>query len=138
MDEQPGLSDQYRMSSPWPMLIAFGLAIAEVGIVWPLAPLAVGGLLLLTGSVVGILREAGYVSSPWPPLAGFAVVLVVVGLGLFAYSGGAFAVNSVTESLRTPGSIGLRGIAIAVAGVLALVGAVVGKYWTTANADPSV
>lgn len=138
MDEEPGLSDQYRMSSPWPVLIAFGLAIAEVGIVWPLAPLAVGGLLMLVGSVVGILREAGYVGSPWPTLAGFAVVLIAAGVGLFAYGGGAFAVNSVTESLRTAGSIGLRGVSIAVAGVLALVGAVLGKYWTTANAGPRV
>ena len=138
MDEQPGLSDQYRMSSPWPVLIAFGLAIAEVGIVWPLAPLAVGGLLMFVGSVVGILREAGYVASPWPLLSGFAVALVAIGVGLFLYSGGAFAVNSVTESLRTAGSIGLRGVTIALAGVLALAGAVVGKYWTTANAEPRV
>ncbi|WP_121822713.1 DUF7541 family protein [Halostella salina] len=138
MDEEPGLSDQYRMSSPWPVLIAFGLAIAEVGIVWPLVPLAVGGLLMFVGSVVGILREAGYVESPWPLLSGFAVALVAIGVGLFLYSGGAIAVNSVTESMRTPGSIGLRGLAIAVAGVLALAGAVLGKYWTTANAEPRV
>lgn len=135
MDEQPGLSDQYRMSSPWPMLVAFGLAIAEVGIFWPLAPVAVGGLLLLVGSLVGIIRETGYVESPWPLLAGFGLALVAIGAALFTYSGGAFAVNSVAESTRSAGSIGLRGVSIAVAGGLAMVGALVGKYWTTANAD---
>jgi hypothetical protein len=135
MDEQPGLSDQYRMSSPWPMLIAFGLAIAEVGIFWPLAPLAIGGLLLLTGSTVGIIREAGYVESPWPLLSGFALALVAIGLALFAFSGGAFAVNSVSESLRTSGSIGLRGLSIAFAGVVALIGALVGKYWAVASPE---
>ncbi|NHN49911.1 cox cluster protein [Halostella sp. JP-L12] len=136
MDEQPGLSDQYRMSSPWPMLVAFGIAIAEVGIFWPLAPVAVGGLLLLVGSLVGIIRETGYVESPWPLLAGFGVALVLIGAALFSYSGGAFALNSVAESTRSAGSIGLRGVSIAIAGGLAVVGAVVGKYWTTANADP--
>ncbi|MFC7114983.1 hypothetical protein ACFQH2_08475 [Natronoarchaeum sp. GCM10025703] len=63
MNEEPGLSDQYRKSSPWPMLIALGIVFSEVGIVLALFPVAVGGLVLLLGSIGGILRETEYVSA---------------------------------------------------------------------------
>ncbi|MDG5776272.1 cox cluster protein [Haloarculaceae archaeon H-GB2-1] len=84
MDEQPGLSDQYRMASPWPLFVALGLALSEVGIFMGLFPVAVGGLLLLGGSVSGILRESGYVARPWrtfAQLGGFFALLGVIVVG---------------------------------------------------------
>lgn len=137
MDEKPGLSDQYRMSSPWPILIAFGFAISEIGIFWPLAPLAVGGLLLFVGSTVGIIREVGYIESPWPLLTGIGFVLLVSGFTIFVNSGGTITMNSVAVSTRSSGSIGLRGISIAIAGGLALVGALVGKHRTSPTFEGS-
>lgn len=114
MDEQPGLSDEYRKNSPWPLFVAFGLAIFEVGIVWPLFPVAVGGLLLFVGSVVGILRESGYVSNPWKGLVTASVICLVVG-------------SAVT--LTTDGSVQLRGLAVVVGGVVVLFGGVFGSFW---------
>ena len=67
MDEQPGLSEQYRRASPWPLFIALGLPIAEIGVLFGLVPLAVGGLLLFVGSVAGIVQESGYVERPVRP-----------------------------------------------------------------------
>ena len=114
MDEQPGLSDEYRKASPWPLFVAFGLAIFEVGIVWPLFPVAVGGMLLFVGSVVGILRESEYIDDPWKGLVTAAVLSVGVG--------GAIA-------LLTTGSIRLRGIAIVTGGVVCLLGGVFGSFY---------
>ena len=114
MDEQPGLSDEYRKASPWPVFVAFGLAIFEVGIVIPLFPLAVGGMLLFVGSSVGILREAEYIANPWKGLVTAAVVAVVVGAAI-AYT--------TTDAIR------LRGVAILVGGVLCLLGGVFGSFY---------
>lgn len=79
MDEQSGVHDQYRRVSAWPVFVAFGLAIAELGVLTGIPPVAVGGLLLFVGSVVGILREAEYVESPWPLLTGLALALLAAG-----------------------------------------------------------
>ena len=64
MDEDPALSEGYRMASPWPVFVALGIPISELGILFDLFPVTVGGLLLFCGSVAGMAREAGYVRSP--------------------------------------------------------------------------
>jgi hypothetical protein len=119
MDDAPGLSDQYRMASPWPMFVALGIPISEIGILFDLFPIAVGGLILFSGSVAGMTREAGYAKTPWRPLA-------VIGVGLLAL-GGAFLFTAL--DLQT------RGLAIVTSGVLLLFGAVVGHLFVQ-NRDP--
>ncbi|GAA0680209.1 cox cluster protein [Natronoarchaeum mannanilyticum] len=128
MTEEPGLSDQYRKSSPWPLLIALGLPLSEIGIFLGLYPVAVGGLLLLLGSIAGILRETEYVSSPWPVFAGMSAVLIAAGIGVFFYVGG-----SVDGGAVTADGLALRGLSIATAGVIGVVGAVVGRSRTRAQ-----
>ncbi|QCC48008.1 DUF7541 family protein [Halobellus limi] len=80
MDAEPGLSEQYRMASPWPLFIALGIPIAELGILFSLFPIAVGGLLLFGGSVAGMATESGYARTPWRGLIGVAAPLAVLGL----------------------------------------------------------
>lgn len=106
MSDNPGLSDQYRRSSPWPLFVAVGLAISELGIVFPSLPLAVGGLVLFVGSVAGILTESGYVSRPLHVIGPFGGILLIVGLGLF---------------LMTSGSIARRGQALILAGICSFI-----------------
>jgi len=107
MNDQPGLSDQYRMASPWPIFVALGIPLAELGILFDVFVVAVGGLLLFCGSVTGMLQEAGYAETVWRPLSVFAVLLLVIG-GVLAFTD----VNLVT-----------RGYAIITAGTfLAAVG----------------
>jgi hypothetical protein len=78
MEEEPGLSDQYPTASPWPLFVALGLALSEVGVFVGLFPVAVFGLILFGGSVAGILTESGYVDRPWPTLVGVGVVLAAI------------------------------------------------------------
>ena len=109
MDEAPGLSDQYRTASPWPVFVALGIPLSELGLLFDLFPLAVGGLLLFTGSIAGMLRESGYVESTIRSLVVMTVILFGFG-GVLAFTD----VNLVT-----------RGYAVIVAGALLLVGGVV-------------
>lgn len=122
MSEQPGVSDQYRMASPWPLFVALGLAISEVGIVIGVFSVAVGGLLLFGGSVAGILKESGYVDELWATLLGFGVVLTAIGGGL-VLSQVTLDPGLLLDVIADPGGYGRvvpRALAIAVAGVILL------------------
>lgn len=115
MEEQPGLSDQYRTASPWPVFVALGLALSEIGVFIGLFPVAVFGLILFGGSIAGILTESGYVERPWPTLLGVGVVLALLSVGLaVAYVPAAeFVVSNVGE-----GPVFTRLVAVAVAGAV--------------------
>ncbi|KAB1189020.1 MULTISPECIES: cox cluster protein [Haloferax] len=106
MDEAPGLSDQYRTASPWPVFIALGIPISELGLLFDLFPLSVGGLVLFGGSIAGILRESGYVKSTMKSL-------VVLSAIMFAFGG---------WLVFTDVALATRGYAVIVAGFLLLVG----------------
>ncbi|WP_436347750.1 DUF7541 family protein [Natronorubrum sp. FCH18a] len=108
-------------ASPWPILVALGLVLSEVGIVVDLFPIAVGGLVLFAASVAGLLAESNHVSSQWSLATGFGVLLVVAGSALYALGTGALAVPAAD------GLVGLasRGLAIAVAGAVTVVGSVI-------------
>jgi hypothetical protein len=113
MNDQPGLSDQYRMASPWPIFVALGIPIAELGILFDVFAVAVGGLILFCGSITGMLRESGYAKTAWRPLAVFAVLLFAVG-GALAFTD----VNLVT-----------RGYAIITAGGLLAAAGIAGELF---------
>lgn len=119
MDETPGLSEQYRTASPWPLFVALGIPIAEVGILFDLLPVAVGGLVLFSGSVAGMATEAGYARRPWNPLLVIAAPLVIVGV-VFAF----------TDLLSLPAvSLVSRGYALIVAAGLLVFASVIGRLY---------
>lgn len=124
MDEQAEAGDRVQKASAWPLFVALGLALSEVGVILGLYPIAVGGLLLFVWSVAAIVHEAGYVTGPWKLLAALGVLLVVGG-ALVVYirvgvdPGAALAVSD---------GVTARGLAIAGAGVVALAAGGVGVY----------
>lgn len=120
MDEQPGLSEQYRMASPWPLFVALGIPISEVGILFDLLPVAVAGLVLFGGSVAGMATEAGYAKTPWNALAVLGAILLV--------GGGALVFADAT--LLT------RGYAVIGSAVLLFVAAAVGRLYVPADRTP--
>lgn len=131
MDEQPGVSDEYRLSSPWPLFVALGLALSEVGIVMNLLPISVGGLVLFVGSVAGIVQDAGYVSRPWGLLGGLGSVLVLLG-AVLVVTQVPLSVSALLDSLAAVTSPEAnanvqRGLSVVVAGLFALVGSVAGR-----------
>jgi peptidoglycan/LPS O-acetylase OafA/YrhL len=116
MDENPGVSEQYRMASPWPVFVALGIPISEIGLLFDVLPIAVGGLLLFCGSVAGMVAEAGYAKSPWRAAAGCAVALFAFA-GLLVY----------LASTDGGATLGQRGLAVVVSGGLLLAGSLVGS-----------
>ncbi|MFT4923770.1 MAG: hypothetical protein ACI8XM_003001 [Haloarculaceae archaeon] len=118
---QPGLSDQYRKASPWPLFVALGFVISEVGIILGFFPVAVGGLLLFGGTVAGILTEAGYITRPGWSLGVFGVVLGAFGLATVGLNidPAALRIGVLLDVLLDPANpFVYRGSAIAVAGLI--------------------
>ncbi|WP_247008466.1 DUF7541 family protein [Halorientalis litorea] len=133
MDEDPGLSAQYRRASPWPVFVAVGLALSEVGIIVGIFAIAVGGLLLFAGSVAGILNESGYTAGLWWPLVGFGIALSAIGGGLVVSEVG-FAFDVMAAAVASPGTAGTlvpRALAIALAGAILLVAGGTGRALDT-------
>jgi hypothetical protein len=112
MDAEPGLSEQYRTASPWPVFVALGIPIAEIGILFDVLPIAVGGLLLFGGSAAGLATEAGYAETPWRALVGAAVPLAALGIG-FLYT----AINLPNRGVAILAAAGIL-VAIAAASTL--------------------
>ncbi|RLM59390.1 cox cluster protein [Halobellus sp. Atlit-31R] len=121
MDAEPGLSEQYRMASPWPLFIALGIPIAEIGILFSLFPLAVGGLLLFGGSVAGMATETRYAQTPWRAMVVVALPLAALGLG-FVYT-----------SIDLPD----RGFAIVAAAAILVAGGLAGSLFAQDREEPT-
>ena len=94
MDEhegaEPGLSDQYRRASPWPLFVALGLTLSEIGVVFGSRAVSIGGILLLSGSVVGILRESGYAATLWKATVGLGVLFAGLGAAVMILTDAVF------------------------------------------------
>lgn len=129
---EPGLSDQYRKASPWPLFVALGVVLSEVGVVLGLFPVTVGGLLLFGGTVAGILKESGYVDRPAVALASLGLVLLAIGLlaVLLQVDVGAISIDVLLDPTRP---FVYRGSAIAGAGIIlvAIAGALGGTDLST-------
>ncbi|RDZ39600.1 hypothetical protein C5B91_20370 [Haloferax sp. Atlit-10N] len=108
MSDESDTNSTYTGASPWPLFVALGLALSEVGVVLGLRPVSVTGLLLFVGSVAGILTEAGYVSRPARAAGVQGVALVGIG---------------ITLVLQNQTGTTVRGQSIAIAGGLSLLGA---------------
>ncbi len=111
-------ADRRDKTSPWPVVVVLGIVLSEVGILFNLYPVSVTGLLLFTGSVAGIVTEAGYAARPWRLLAGLGSGLVVVGLLVVAsqVDGG---LSSYLAAAALDDGIVQRGYTVAATGTIA-------------------
>lgn len=116
MTEEFEPDDRRTAASPWPILVALGIVLSELGVFFGVRPVSVGGLLLLVGAVAASLRDSGHVARPERAIAVQGAALVGVGLALVA--------------VDLPGST-VRGKSIAVAGAIGLLGA---PLWAWADA----
>ena len=123
-ESHSGVSEEYAESSPWPLVVVLGLVLSEVGILFNLYPVSVGGLILFVGGVSGVVDETDYVASPWRLAGGLSVALVVLGLlvvstqvdgGLAAFRAQVAVNNGVSQ----------RGFTIAATGAVMAIASVV-------------
>ncbi|NHN40149.1 cox cluster protein [Halorubellus sp. JP-L1] len=122
-DGNRAVTDHKPSASLWPMFVAFGLAIAEVGVVVGVYVLTIVGVLTFTGAVAGILHEAGYVDDAWTTLGVLAVVVLVAGTAVFALYGGAVGGPAL---VAVPNAIAYRGLSMMAAGGITLLASVAG------------
>ena len=111
-----------QTDSPWPMVVALGLALSEVGVFIGFRSVAVAGLLMFVGAVAGILTESGYISRPGRAVTLMALALIIIGVALVTQHG-----------TGTP----VRGQSITIAGVLSLCGALawIAFVWSLTRRD---
>lgn len=128
MDDQPGLSDQYRMSSPWPLIVVLGLVFSELGLLFNVFPVAVGGLLLFVGAIAGIILESGYAERPWSLLAGLGVVLCVLGALVTVTQLDSVTLDAIVDIVGQPNGIVARGVELLIAGIVAVVIGAGGRF----------
>ncbi|MFQ3320205.1 MAG: hypothetical protein ACI8UR_001372 [Natronomonas sp.] len=124
MEAEPGVSERYEKTSPWPVVVALGFVLSEIGILFNLYPISVGGLLLFVGSVSGIIHEAGYVTEPWRLLSALGIALAAAGVAIVStqVDGG---VSAYVTQVSIQNGITQRGFTIAATGaILALAGVV--------------
>lgn len=130
MSQKPGVSDRYRMASPWPLFVALGFVLTEVGIVLGVFPVAVGGVMLFGGSVAGILTESDYVSHLWKATATIGVALSILGVVLVGLQG-QFGIDVSLAAIDEPNVAGhrllSRGLALTAAGVILVATGIVGQ-----------
>ncbi|MFW6436386.1 MAG: DUF7541 family protein [Halococcoides sp.] len=88
MVESTGVADEFDRTSPWPLLIALGLALAEFGVFFGgiFVPVGVAGIVVFAGSVVGILVETGYVETHQRGALLVGGTIVAIGGVLYAFS----------------------------------------------------
>jgi membrane-bound ClpP family serine protease len=128
-DADRGVQTPKKMS-PWPLFVAVGLAVAEVGIVMEgLYPVAVAGLLLFVGSVAGVVHEAGYVDRPWKLLGALGALLMVAGVAVLYSQVGV----DLFSALASDSVVVVRGYAIFGAGIVAVVGGLAGRFVVDAD-----
>jgi hypothetical protein len=123
-DATDEVADAKPSASLWPMFVAFGLAIAEVGVVLGVFVLTVVGFLAFTGSIAGILHESGYVDDPWRALAVLGAVVLVAGTAVFALFGGTVGGAGF---VGVPNAVAYRGLSLVAAGAITLLAAGIGR-----------
>lgn len=106
MDESP------RKASPYPVFVALGIAVGELGVLFGVVPVAVGGVILFGGSAAAMARESGVARSAWRSLA---LIGAAIGLGSLAVWG-LRAPAMTTDALRAAAAT--DGIAVRAAVVL--------------------
>jgi len=122
-DIEPGLSEQYRKASPWPLFVALGFVLSEVGVVLGFFAVTVVGIILFGGTVGAILQEAGYITQSWRAMVAIGALFALLGAVVVAAWGETLAVGGLLDPAN---AFAYRGFAVAISGaILAAVGTTV-------------
>lgn len=106
-------TDRHSEASPWPILVALGLAISETGVFLGIRPMSVGGLLLFVGSVAGILQESGFIVRFGRAVGVQSVALIGIGVTLISVNQAGATVRG--QSIIVAGAICLLAVSLGVA-----------------------
>lgn len=108
----------FTRGSPWPLVVALGFTLSEVGIILGFRAVAITGLLIFICSLTGILHETGYVTNPERTLTALGVIITSSGLWLL-----------LSARIGTT----IRGQALLIAGIVSLIGAIAWRLGARRN-----
>ena len=127
MDDQSESSDQSG-SSPWPLIIVIGMVFSELGLLFNVFAVAIGGLLLFVGAIAGIILESGYAERPWTLLVNLGVVLCVLGVLVTATQLDSITLDAVAGVIGQPNGIIARGVELLIAGIIVVIIGAGGRF----------
>ena len=105
-------------ASPWPLFVAVGLVLSEVGVLFGTLALTVGGVLLLGGSCAGAIAESGYADSARGPLVAVGTVFVLLGLAAWLWGAAPWETLAALWRAPTTDGVAFRGASVLLAGGL--------------------
>lgn len=108
------------------MFVALGVASAEVGVLFGIVPVAVGGVLLFGGAAAGIAREAGLAEGPWRPLQFVGGAIGAASALVWALRSSALEPDALAAAASTD-AIAVRAAVVLAAAVLLIAGGTVGS-----------
>jgi len=108
MSEESDPEQSFTGASPWPLFVALGFALSELGVILGLRPVSVAGLLLFVSAVAGILTESGYISRPDRAIG-------IQGAALLAIGGALIVQNRTGTTVRGQSIVIASGICLAAA-----------------------
>lgn len=120
--------------SGWPIIVALGLVVGELGVLFGATPVAVGGVVLFGGGAAAIAREAGLARDPWRPLAAIGLVIGALSFGVWSLrvyelSPGAYLMQVATDA------IAVRAAVVFAAALVLVAAGLVGTLFESRRAD---
>lgn len=112
-------------SSPYPVLVALGLAGGELGVLIGLVPLAITGVVLFGTSAAAMARESGLARNLWRALASVAASIGLLALLVLSIRAGSVR-PSALRTVATTDALGVRAAVVVGAALFLLVVAIAG------------
>lgn len=118
-----GREHERRHSSAWPLVAAVGIVATEVGVVFGLVAIAVGGVVAVGASCAGMIHEAGYATDPWWPLRLIGAIVAVVSAAVWVAVAPAITPTALVDAAVTDGIAVRAAVVLGAAALLILAGA---------------
>lgn len=122
------MAEADRRTSPWPILVAVGLAVGELGVLFGLVPIAVGGVVLFGASAAGVIRDAGLATTASRPLAAVGTAIGAASLAVWRLRADALAGDAFLAAAATDAVAARAAVVFGAAAVLLGAGLLAGAY----------
>lgn len=128
------MDDRADRSSGWPILVALGVAVGELGVLFGVTPVAVGGVLLSGGGSAALVAESGLADDPWRPLVVIGTIVGAISLGVWSLRVAEFSLSAFLARAATD-DIAVRAAVVFVAALGLVSAGIVGSVVQSRGAD---
>lgn len=133
------MNDGARETSAWPIFVALGVAVGELGVLFNLVPVAVGGVVLFGGASAAVVAESELADGPWRPLAAIGAIVGAISLGVWSLRVSEPTLSAYLARVATD-AIAVRAAVVFVAALVLVAAGLVGTVLdarTSSVGDPT-